>query len=70
MTPATKLPSKTIADFGVLANTLETELGKSVCKAVPGSPMSVLLPISSFIVVNALTTELSVHGIACVLSLS
>src|SRR4051794_36258155 len=49
MTPATKLPSNTTADFGFFANALVTEPGKSVCSALPGEPTSVLSANSCFI---------------------
>ena len=67
ITPATKSPSMTIAAFGGVVKTFETEVGKSVCSA-PAVPPAMLaeLPMIVAIVANAAFTDGSVHLILCV----
>src|SRR4051812_5388279 len=64
MTPATKSPSNTIAAFGGSAKTFETDVGKSFWSAA-GVPPAVFCwaPATFPIVVRAVVTDWSVHGI-------
>src|SRR5262245_45166671 len=71
ITPATKSPSNTIAAFGVDEKTSDTEVGKSFWSACEVPPaMFDVSPTILPIVVSAVVTDGSVHGMAWVDSLS
>ena len=60
----------TIAAFGGFAQTLLTEVGKSVCSA-PSVPPYTLLPCSTWAMIrSAALTVGCVHGIVCAVSWS
>src|SRR4051794_10095258 len=61
-TPGTKSPSITIAAFGLFENTLETEVGKSVCSA-PEVPPAMFLEVPTTVAISpsAFVTDGSVH---------
>src|SRR3954454_6011709 len=70
-TPGTKSPSITCAAFGLVAKTLDTEVGKSVSSAPEVPPA--MLPVSlktCDIACSLPLTDGSVHFRACVDSLS
>ena len=61
-TPGTKSPSITWAPFGLVVNTFDTEVGKSVYSAPLVPPtMFWLSPRTPAIVVRAFVTDGSVH---------
>ena len=69
-TPGTKSASITIAAFGGFAQTLLTEVGKSVCSAPDVPPYMLFDASTEAIVLSAAFTVGCVQGIVCAVSWS